>query len=143
MLPSPIISFIKKHHVLTLSTCGNDGVWVSHCFYVFDEEKTRLIIISDLETKHAQHMLVNPTVAVGIALETRIVAKIQGLQIKAKAHLVSEAELHQVKKLYLLRFPYAALQHNPAFWSLDLVYVKMTDNRFGFGKKLIWEKEKE
>jgi uncharacterized protein YhbP (UPF0306 family) len=26
-------------------------------------------------------------------------------------------------------------------WLCDLVYIKMTDNRLGFGKKLIWMKD--
>ncbi len=26
-------------------------------------------------------------------------------------------------------------------WIVELTYIKMTDNRLGFGKKLIWKKD--
>jgi len=142
MLPPPIYSFIKKHHVLTLSTFSEGEIWVSHCFYAFDEDNVRFIVISNLDTIHARHMLINPDVAIGIALETRVVGKIKGLQIKAKAYPVPNEEEPVVRKIYLRRFPYAILYTKTTFWSLNVMYAKLTDNQIGFGKKLIWEKEK-
>lgn len=45
-----------------------------------------------------------------------------------------------VKFVYLKRFPFAALM-DTTLWVLQIDYAKMTDNRLGFGKKLIWERE--
>ena len=39
----------------------------------------------------------------------------------------------------LKKFPYAVLMKT-TLWILEIEYIKMTDNRLGFGKKLIWEK---
>jgi uncharacterized protein len=36
-----------------------------------------------------------------------------------------------------LRFPVAALM-DTRLWIVRLTFIKMTDNRLGFGKKLIW-----
>ena len=41
-----------------------------------------------------------------------------------------------IKKKYLKRFPYARLMET-TLWTLKLSFVKYTDNRLGFGKKLI------
>jgi uncharacterized protein YhbP (UPF0306 family) len=40
---------------------------------------------------------------------------------------------------YLLRFPFA-LAAKLDLWILEIDYVKMTDNRLGFGKKLEWRR---
>ncbi|MCX7697213.1 MAG: pyridoxamine 5'-phosphate oxidase family protein [Bacteroidales bacterium] len=139
-LPSSVERFIKKHHVLTLSTSLNEEPWVAHCYYAFEPKNISLIIASDLNTIHGQHMLKNPSVSVGIALETRIIKKIQGVQIKAYAHLLKNEELTYAKLIYFKRFPEALLYPPSTFWRLDIMSVKMTDNRFGLGNKLIWER---
>lgn len=138
--PSSIQKFIKKHHVLTLSTASNEDPWAAHCYYAFNPENVSLIIASDPNTLHGQHMLKNPHVAVGIALETRIIGKIQGVQIKAHAQLLKELDLYHARILYFKRFPEALLYPPTHFWELKILSAKMTDNRLGFGNKLIWER---
>ena len=48
--------------------------------------------------------------------------------------------LDKVKNAYLKRFPIAMLMETH-LWVVDLTYIKMTDNRLGFGKKLIWKRD--
>ncbi|MGD0342664.1 MAG: hypothetical protein ABSA76_13260 [Bacteroidales bacterium] len=43
----------------------------------------------------------------------------------------------KAKNAYLKKFPVAALM-DTRLWIVELTYIKMTDNRLGFGKKLIW-----
>jgi len=33
-----------------------------------------------------------------------------------------------------------AMLMDTTLWAVDLTHIKMTDNRLGFGKKIIWEK---
>ena len=47
--------------------------------------------------------------------------------------------LKKARTAYLKKFPYAVLMKT-SLWDLWIIYIKMTDNRLGFGKKLIWEK---
>ena len=47
--------------------------------------------------------------------------------------------LARAKSGYLKRFPVAALM-DTQLWVVKLTFIKMTDNRLGFGKKLVWEK---
>lgn len=134
-----IIDFIKKHHILTLSVSEENSSWCANCFYIYNKLSNSLIFTSDKETKHISLVLKNPQVSGTIFLDTRIIGKIQGIQFSGIVKEAQNANLRQAKKLYFLRFPYAIV-HESCFWILELTYIKMTDNRLGFGKKLIWEK---
>ena len=138
MLPEAMIKFLKKHHVMTLSVCDAEGVWSAHCFYAYDSERNCFIFTSDDETRHVKMMDAEKSVAVSIALETRIVGKIQGIQMSGKVYRPSESEYEWAKRRYLKRFPYAVVMKT-SFWIILPDYAKMTDNAFGFGKKLIWD----
>ena len=47
--------------------------------------------------------------------------------------------LKKYKTVYLKKFPFAILK-NTALWYIEPTFLKFTDNRLGFGKKIIWEK---
>ena len=137
-----IIKFIKKHHVLTLATSTDKQNWCASCFYVFDDNNYRFIFTSDENTRHAHEMLLNTNVAGSIALETSIVGKIQGIQFSGKAKQISEKEIIYARKLYLKKFPVAIPFINKLLlWEIKPSFIKFTDNRLGFGKKLIWEEK--
>jgi len=141
--PDPkIISFLKKHHVLTLSTCVDQQPWCANCFYAFNPEKMSLIFTSDFGTRHIKEAIQNCKVAGNVVLETSVVGKIQGIQFSGELLLPTGEVAEQVNSIYLKRFPFAVLM-NTNLWELRLDYAKMTDNRLGFGKKLIWERGSE
>jgi len=98
-----------------------------------------LVFTSDESTKHMQMALCQPSVAVGIALETRIVGKIQGLQMQGRLLRPEGEKAKNARKLYLKRFPYARLMET-SLWLFEPSYIKMTHNALGFGKKLVWPK---
>ena len=137
MLDKRITDFIKRHHVLTLATVSSTGEpYCAACFYAYDKERNRLIFTSDDATRHAQDMLQNASVAIGITLETRVVGKVQGVQICGKAERGDE----QDRLLYIKRFPYAAVMPLH-LWAVEPSFIKLTDNTLGFGKKLIWNSQ--
>ena len=77
-----IEKFIKRHHVLTLATVSAEGTpYCSNAFYAFDAGREVLVFTSDDSTRHASEMAANPRVAASVVLETRIVGKVQGVQI--------------------------------------------------------------
>jgi len=134
-----IVDFIKKHHVLTLATKSENELWCANCFYVYDEEENSLIFTSDIDTRHVSEALKNNFVAGSIVLETSVIGKTQGIQFQGKFIKPEKEQLKMVKNKYLLRFPFATLM-NTTLWVVELSHIKMTDNRLGFGKKLIWKK---
>ena len=81
-------------------------------------------------------MAANDSVALSIVLETRIVGRVQGLQVAGKAHRGDD----EARKSYIKRFPYAAAA-DLELWMVEPTFMKLTDNTLGFGKKLIWQSE--
>jgi len=128
-----IEDFIQKHHILTLSTLGENGVDSCSAFYAYDPQTHSCIIASDKKTTHIQNILQNNTVAVTIHLDTTEVGKIEGLQAKGDVLEIKDPKL---KKIYFKRFSYA-LALRPTLWQIKLSWLKYTSNRLGFGKKLI------
>ena len=136
--PERIAKFIKRHHVLTLATVDEAGeVWCSNAFYALDAERALLIFSSNGTTAHAAQMAAHSRVAASVVLETRIVGRVQGCQIRGTAAVGD----NEARRRYLRRFPYAAAIPDMTVWSVAMDYVKLTDNTLGFGKKLIWQRD--
>lgn len=132
-----IEKFISSHHVLTLATSTTDGQpYCCNIFYAYNKQEGAFIFTSDDHTHHAQMMSNNPRVAASIVLETRIVGKVQGLQITGEVKRAVDGD----KALYIKRFPYAAVA-DLQLWRMEADFMKLTDNTLGFGKKLIWKRE--
>jgi uncharacterized protein YhbP (UPF0306 family) len=138
MIDNRIIKFFRRHHVLTIATAVGDESWCANCFYTYLEEENSLVFTTDPDTRHGKEFLVNPLVAGSVVLETMVIGKIRGIQFQGT---VSEPEgevLIKAKWAYLKKFPPAALM-DTHLWVVKLSLIKMTDNRLGFGKKLIWK----
>ena len=98
------------------------------------------VFTSSSETKHVADALQNNSVAGSVVLETKIVGNIRGIQFRGKMFR-PEGELYdKAKKRYLKRFPYASVMRLD-LWVVAPDFIKLTDNRLGFGKKVIWKKE--
>lgn len=137
-----IIAFIKKHHVLTLATAFDNKPYCCSCFYVYMEKENKFLVTSDKETRHIAEVIKQPYVSGAIALETTMVGKIWGIQFTGIMAEVKDEDAAMMKKEYIRRFPVAAFS-DLLLWSIELDFIKFTDNRLGFGKKMIWEHEKK
>jgi len=130
-----IAAFIEQHHLLSLATIGQ-RLWCCSMFYAFDPEAVAFIVASDESTEHMRNIKDNEYVAGTVALETKTVGKIQGIQFAAH---VRKADDEESQRVYFTRFPYARVM-NPTLWRIELDEVKMTDNTLGFGKKISWKR---
>jgi uncharacterized protein len=130
-----IAHFIREHHVMSLATAYKDELSACSLFYVYDENSRSFIVASSDDTIHIEHIKHNPKIAGNILLETKSVGKIQGLQCQG---VCSELKEKDLKGLYFKAFPYAVAL-NPKLWRIEVDSFKMTDNRLGFGKKIIWQ----
>jgi uncharacterized protein len=137
MVDSRFIKFFRKHHVLTIATTVENEPWCANCFYVYLEEENALVFTTDADTRHGKEFSKNSFVAGSVVLETLVIGRIRGIQFQG---MVSEPEgeiLSKAKWAYLKKFPPAALM-NTHLWLVKLTLIKMTDNKLGFGKKLVW-----
>jgi len=137
MIDKRIADFIKKHHVLTVATSVDHKPWCANCFYVFIEEEEVLVFTSDGETRHGSDFVKNPNIAGTIVLETSVIGKIQGVQFEGEVFEPVGSLASTAKKHYLKKFPFAVFM-DTHLWIVKLTSIKMTDNRLGFGKKLLW-----
>lgn len=131
-----IETFINKHHLLTLATV-HQRLWCCSMFYAYNPKEDAFIVASDPQSEHMGNVAINSTVAGTVALETKMVGKIQGIQFSG---VMDTVDTDADKELYFHRFPYARVM-KPTLWKICLNEVKMTDNTLGFGKKLIWKRE--
>ena len=138
MLPEKkIIDFVARHHVLTLATRSESGApYCAACFYAYDKSANRIIFTTDDNTMHGKNMIADNRISCGINLETRVVGKVQGIQICGTVHSGEDAD----KMTYIKRFPYAAVAPLNIL-VIEPDFMKLTDNTLGFGKKLIWSRQ--
>ena len=130
-----ISAFIAKHHVMSLATTDSIKPSVCSLFYAYDASSLSFVVASSEDTLHVKNVLQNSAVAGNIYLETQEVGKIEGLQFDGvMTPLLHESSL---KKLYFKRFPYA-LALMPKLWQIEVKNFKLTDNKLGFGKKIIY-----
>ena len=134
-----IIHFLNEHHLLTLATSQNNKPYCCNLFYVYDQVSNQLIFSTETKTKHAQDFITNTNVAGSVALETKEVSKIQGVQLLGTIQELKGEPLKIAKEQYIKAFSYAA-NMELHLWVMPLNFIKMTHNKLGFGKKLIWEK---
>jgi hypothetical protein len=133
-----IKSLFRRHHLLSIATVSDQGLWCASCFYAWDEENNSFVITTDPDTRHGAEFRANPQIAGTIALETMRVGRIRGAQFTGTVTEPAGEDLQRARHIYLKRFPYAALIELH-LWTISLNYIKLTDNRLGFGKKLIWQ----
>ena len=142
MIDKRITRFIRNHHVLTIATSVNNEPWCANCFYAYMEKENAFVFTTDPDTRHGHEFIRNNLVAGSVVLETKIIGRIRGIQFQG---IVSEPEGSMTgiaRRAYLKRFPYAALM-DTHLWIVKLTFIKMTDNRFGFGKKITWQRTAE
>ena len=129
-----IIKFIKKMHLLSLAVTSENEPYAASCFYAFDENNSSFIVAGSDDTTHVRAAL-GGVVSGTVALDTKVIGRIEGLQFKGEFMRASELE----EKIYFKRFPYA-IPMKPQIFSVKLSWIKFTSNTLGFGKKIIWNR---
>ncbi len=134
-----ILSLIREHHIFTLAVTRGSQPWCATCFYIYDEKRNLFIFTSEEDTRHIRDAVEtdNFLTAGAIALETKMIGKLRGIQFTGIMFKLEGADLKPAKKAYVKKFPIAMFS-SLYLWGIRPDMIKMTDNRLGFGKKLIW-----
>lgn len=133
-----IVKFINRHHVMTIASAATEcGPYCASVFYAYIPERNLFVFTSDDKTRHYREMYLNGKVAAAIYLETRTIGQVQGLQVLGDASLAEGDAAAEARTAYLRKFPYAIVA-DLTLWVLKPKSMKLTDNRLGFGKKLLW-----
>lgn len=140
-----IVRFVGRHRVMTLATVSEDDIRCCNLFYAYLKPETlgfsggAFVFTSPEETRHAVSFTAQPRVAASVVLESKLIGRLQGLQIQGTVHRVTEASewYSTARNTYLTRFPFAAPMLSD-LWLLEVSTLKYTDNTLGFGTKLLW-----
>lgn len=139
---SRVAEFIKEHHLATLSVTDGKDIWSWHAFYHYNQDEALFTFTSEDKTRHIKmfNNCSNRVVSGAIGLETEKIGVIRGVQFCAVMERCDGSLLNKNRLSYLKRFPYAILKGGD-LWTLTVTEMKFTDNRLGFGTKILWERE--
>lgn len=142
-IPTHIVQFILKNHVVNLACHHQNQLWSASCFYAFDEKSHSLIVLSKQTTEHGKLMLANPNIAGTIAGQPDNIREIEGIQFQAVARcLDNEREKQTALQIYWQKHPLAKLMSSDV-WEIQFTRIKHTENRVAFAKKSLWEYQGE
>jgi uncharacterized protein len=146
-----LLKFLSAHQVLTLAVVGGDGTpYAAALFYVADEE-LRLYVLTDPATCHGQAMSARDTVAGTIQRDRQQWDEITGVQFRGCCRQLIGEERQQAWELYTKRFPFLRGDGGPltaplattALWRLEPSWIRLIDNRLGFGHKEEWTRNRK
>ncbi|MGL5007864.1 MAG: pyridoxamine 5'-phosphate oxidase family protein [Plesiomonas sp.] len=137
-----VINYLSAHQVLALSVHDQQGIWSAPVYYAASSG-AQLIFLSRLESRHAQAVLHNPTVALSIYTDSCQWNKIQGLQGVGRVRLLEHAERKSAETQYLKRFNFI-LQNEKllqsmakvSWFMLDIEQLFWLDNQAGLGQRV-------
>lgn len=140
-IPNNIAKFLADNHVVSIATSAEDRLWGACCFYVFDAEQARLIILTSRKTEHGSMMAAHPQIAGTIAGQPDSITKISGIQFRATAECLEDDENRKAAlSLYYKAHPVARAMKSDV-WALNLDTVKFTDNKLVFAQKTYWSRD--
>ncbi|SBW11368.1 hypothetical protein KL86APRO_20168 [uncultured Alphaproteobacteria bacterium] len=79
-----IVAYLRGNRVLTVCSARGSAPWAASCFYVLDETRMALLILSGLDTRHGRELRDAPRVAGTVASQQANVAKIRGVQVRGR-----------------------------------------------------------
>lgn len=134
------LEYLSTHHVMTLATCGDDGVWAAAVFYA--NEGFDLYFLSARTTRHARHLLQRRRAAATIHENYDDWRVIRGIQLEGDVALLDGAEREAAIARYKERFPFvasagelAAALARISWFRLRPVRLYFIDNSRGFGHR--------
>ena len=74
-LPANIAAFFAANRVISIAAAHAGEVWSACCFYVFDADAARLIILTSQNTRHGAMMAASPRIAATTPASRRVSPK--------------------------------------------------------------------
>lgn len=138
-----IIQFLQQQTCASICTVDETGKpYCFSCFYAFNETAGLIYFKSSANAHHTILMKNNPFVAGTVLPDKLNKISTRGIQFEAVVLDTQQTLVKQSFAIYLKKHP-LALAMPGDIWVLQINYIKMTDSTLGFGKKIIWHREKE
>jgi uncharacterized protein YhbP (UPF0306 family) len=127
----------------TIATTGPDGEPHAAAVYFASDDQVNLYFFSSSVSQHIIDVLKDNRAAITIHPECSGWQDIRGLQMRGRVHHVNHGpEWERAWEIYTTKFPFAAalksiVARNELYLFLP-VWVRLVDNRQGFGHKQEW-----
>ena len=143
-LRAEVQSYLREHHVMTLASHGEEGVWAAAVFYANDG--FAIYFLSSPSSRHGRDMAGNPRVSAAVHEDYSDWRAIKGVQMEGSASMLAGKEEEMARRLYGAKFPIVGkLEHAPASIVKALAKVRwyklvpdrlyFIDNSAGFGQR--------
>lgn len=138
-----IINFLEQQTSATICCTDETGnPYCFSCYYVFNQDKAVLYFKSSAEAYHSALLISNPVVS-GTVLPDKLNKLItKGIQLQGEVVTQSHQLAKEASAIYHQKIPLALAIKGKVF-TIRINRIKMTDSRLGFGKKIIWKRNKE
>lgn len=138
-----IKKFILAQTCASVSCADGTGKpYCFSCFYAFNVEKAFLYFKSSPDTRHSQIIVHHPLVAGTILPDKLNKLHIKGLQFEGEVLSLTSSDAKEAANQYYNTHPLARAISGE-IWTIHINSIKYTDNSLGFGKKIVWQREKE
>ena len=145
-----LLSFLRAHRVLSLATCDGEGAPQAAALFYAVDDKLRFYVVSDPSSRHGMAMLSRGVVAGTVQRDEQQWREIQGVQFEGACAQLAGAERLKGWGIYSARFPFVASGNlvlsaalaRTALWRIEPVWMRLVDNRLGFGHKEEWRRHR-
>lgn len=129
---------------LTLATASRECAPHAAPVYFAADENLRLYFFSDPHSRHGQDLAVNPIAAAAIYPECFDWQDIRGLQMRGQVTRVDQGQdWEHAWDAFATKFPFVMelreVVANNQFYCFTPSWIRLVDNRRGFGYKQEWE----
>ena len=145
-IPTRLQEFFAEHRVVTLAVVGPDGQPHAAAVFYAAGEGLALYFLTDPRTRHGQALRRCPRVAGTIQEDRQPWRRIRGVQLRGSCRPLAGAERDQGWQVYRRRYPFlrrpvralASALRSAVLWKLELDWIRLIDNRCGFGAAVEW-----
>ncbi len=145
ILPSQrALAYLYEHHVMSLATSNNDGMWAAAVFYASDGFE--LYFLSSPKTRHAINLEANAAVCATIQEDYRDWRSVKGIQLAGHAVRLQGSQRTAAIECYERKFPFvgdalgmareiASALEMVSWYRLVPSRLLFVDNSLGFGHR--------
>jgi hypothetical protein len=149
-----LVAFLRDHQVLTLAVAGNDGApYAAALFYAVDDE-LNFYVVSDPGTVHGRAMLNDGRVAGTVQRDRQSWQEAAGVQFTGRCRRLTGAERVRGWAVFMGRFGFlrevklagigelAAALAKIDLWRIEPSWIRLIENKRGFGHKEEWTRQR-
>ncbi len=137
-------AYLREHHVMSLASGGDEGVWAAAVFYANDGFAT--YFLSSPTSRHCRNLTKNPRVSATVHEDYADWPNIKGVQMEGMASVLAGDEEEKARRIYGAKYPVVGnLAQAPSsivkalanvrWYKLNPERLYFIDNSTGFGHR--------